>query len=75
MTEEEITKMKGCEKSRVSSLGVSATQICPDYLLGSCALWAACSMEHQDGRHDETKPKAKGKAKAKAKAVPKAAAK
>ena len=69
--EEEVTKLKAWERGRALSLGPSASQVCPDHLLGTCALGASCSMDHPEGRPGETKPKAKGKAKAKAKATPK----
>ncbi len=69
MTPAEITtyeSWKVTRASRAASPGAPAPGVCPDFLAGTCALGAQCSMEHPDGPSKTALRKA---AKAKAKAA------
>ena len=55
--------------TRAASPGAPASGVCPDFLKGTCALGAQCSMEHPEGPSKNSVRKAKAAA-AKAAAGP-----
>ena len=50
--------------SRAASPDSPAPGVCPDFLKGTCALGAQCSMEHPEGPSKTAQKKAKAQAKA-----------
>ena len=50
--------------TRAASPGAPASGVCPDFLKGSCALGALCSMEHPEEPYKAFLKRAKAKAKA-----------
>jgi hypothetical protein len=58
----EAWKLKAA--TRAVSPGAPASGVCPDFLKGTCALGATCSMEHPEGPSKTALRKAKAKAKA-----------
>ncbi len=72
MTPAEVTVFQAWKvksAARASSPGAPASGVCPDFLVGTCALGAQCSMEHPDGPSKSQARKAKAAA-AKAAAGP-----
>ena len=55
--------------TRAASPGAPASGVCPDFLKGTCAMGAQCSMEHPEGPSKNSVRKAKAAA-AKAAAGP-----
>jgi hypothetical protein len=60
---------KAKSANRPASPGAPASGVCPDFLKGTCALGAMCSMEHPEGPSKTALRKA-AKAAAKAAAGP-----